>query len=50
MALPDFLDHPVKESRRRLSIGSETRPVYVQSISKDLSRLFINLMLGGKNL
>ena len=26
-ALPDFLDHPVKESRWRVSIGSETRPV-----------------------
>ena len=32
MALPDFLDYPVKESRRRVSISSETRPVYVQSI------------------
>ena len=32
VALPDFLDHPVKESRRRVSISSETRPVYVQSI------------------
>ena len=32
MVLPDFLDHPVKESCRRVSIGSETRPVYVQSI------------------
>ena len=32
MALPDFLDHPVKESRQRVSIGSETCPVYVQSI------------------
>ena len=32
MALPDFLDHPVKESHWRVSIGSETRPVYVQSI------------------
>ena len=31
-ALPDFLDHPVKESRWRVSIGSETRPVYVQRI------------------
>ena len=30
--LPDFLDHPVKESRGRVSISSETRPVYVQSI------------------
>ena len=32
MALPDFLDHPVKETRRRVSISSETRLVYVQSI------------------
>ena len=32
IALPDFLDHLVKESCRRVSIGSETRPVYVQSI------------------
>ena len=30
--LPDFLDHPVKENRGRVSISSETRPVYVQSI------------------
>ena len=30
--LPDFLDHPVKDSRERVSISSETRPVYVQSI------------------
>ena len=27
-----ILDHPVKESRGRVSIGSETRPDYVQSI------------------
>ena len=32
MALPDVLDHPVKESHRRVSISSETHPVYVQSI------------------
>ena len=32
MALPDFLDHPVKESRQRVSISNETRPVYVQNI------------------
>ena len=32
MALLDLLDHLVKESRRRVSIGSETHPVYVQSI------------------
>ena len=32
MALLDLLDHPVKESRKRVSISSETRPVYVQSI------------------
>ena len=30
--LPDFLDHPVKESRGRVSISSETRLVYVPSI------------------
>ena len=30
--LPDFFYHPVKESRGRVSISSETRPVYVQSI------------------
>ena len=24
MALPDFSDHPVKERRRRVSLGSET--------------------------
>ena len=30
--LPDVLDHPVKESRGRVSISSETQPVYVQSI------------------
>ena len=28
VGLPDFLDHPVKESCWRVSIGSETRPVY----------------------
>ena len=27
-----ILDHPVKESRGRVGISSETRPVYVQSI------------------
>ena len=32
MALLDLLDHPMKESHRRVSRGSETRPVYVQSI------------------
>ena len=32
IALPHFLDHPVKESRGRVGINSETRPVYVQSI------------------
>ena len=33
--MPDFLDHPVKESRGRVSISTETRPVqsiYVPSI------------------
>ena len=33
IALPDFLDHLVKESHKRVSILSETRPAYVQSIS-----------------
>ena len=28
-ALSDLLDHPVKESRWRVSISCETRPVYV---------------------
>ena len=32
VALPDVLDHPMKESRGRVSISSETQPVYVQSI------------------
>ena len=32
MALPDFLDHPMEESRRRVRISSETHPVYVQII------------------
>ena len=32
IALPDFLDHPVKESRGRVSISTDTQPVYVQSI------------------
>ena len=31
IGLPDF-GSPVKESRERVSIGSETRPDYVQSI------------------
>ena len=31
-ALPKFLDHPVKESRGRVNISSESRPVYGQSI------------------
>ena len=29
IALPEDFNHPVKESRRRVSISSETRPVYV---------------------
>ena len=32
MALLDLLDHLVKESRRRVSIGRKVHPVYVQSI------------------
>ena len=32
MSLPDLLDHLVKEGRRRVRIGREVGPVYVQSI------------------
>ena len=32
MALLDLLDHLVKESHRRVSIGREVRLVYIQSI------------------